>query len=104
MRHFSGHKIPNKTSRGCGQRATYIQPVFDRRVQHGEVCEEDSQVGHCALGAGLYKKTDQKKNIERTIKVSYVPQSFFYSHDGKEPHTEPDFRAAACGYFSNEDL
>lgn len=42
-------------------RATYIQPVFDCRVQHGEVCEEDSQVRHRALGAGLYKKKRKKK-------------------------------------------
>lgn len=37
-------------------KSTYIQPVFDCRVQHGEVCEEDTQVGHGALGVGLCEK------------------------------------------------
>lgn len=30
---------------------THIQPVFDGRVQHGEVCEEDAEVWHGAPGA-----------------------------------------------------
>lgn len=37
-------------------KSTYIQPVFDCRVQHGEVCEEDTQVGHGALHVGLCEK------------------------------------------------
>ena len=40
---------------------TYIQPVFDGSVQHGEVCEEDSQIGHGALSAGLCVRG--KKNV-----------------------------------------
>lgn len=34
-------------------RLSYIQPVFDRCVQHGKVCKEDAQVGHSASGTGL---------------------------------------------------
>lgn len=49
-------------------RVTYIQPVFDCRVQHGQVCEEDTQVGHSALGTGLCRK---KKN-PTTIKVRFM--------------------------------
>lgn len=41
-------------------RVTYIQPVFDRRVQHGEVGEEDTQVGHGALGVGLCNRKKKK--------------------------------------------
>lgn len=44
-------------------RGTHIQPVFDRRVQHGEVCEEDAQVGHSALGVGLCEKKREKKRV-----------------------------------------
>lgn len=35
---------------------THLQSVFDGRVQHGEVCEEDPQVGYCALGTGLCER------------------------------------------------
>lgn len=53
-------------------RVTYIQPVFDRRVQHGEVGEEDTQVGHGALGVGLC-------NRKKIKIVSSVPPRGFYS-------------------------
>lgn len=44
---------------------TYIKPVFDCRVQHGEVCEEDPQVGHRALGAGLYGRKENTHNLQK---------------------------------------
>lgn len=61
-------------------RVTYIQPVFDRRVQHGEVCEEDTQVGHGALGIGLCKKKRKK--------VFHLFPRGYYSHGEKSPHRE----------------
>lgn len=61
-------------------RVTYIQPVFDRRVQHGEVCEEDTQVGHGALGIGLCKKQKEK--------VFHLFPRGYYSHGEKSPHRE----------------
>lgn len=59
---------------GAGGGSTYIQPVFDCRVQHGEVCEEDPQVGHRALGAGLH---DEKGNTQNLQNKGQSPQRFF---------------------------
>lgn len=75
-------------------RYTHIQLVFDRCVQHSEVCEEDAEVGHGALGVGLCKKKQKKACF-------ISPPGDFYSHC-KRAHTARDFREAACSYFSND--
>lgn len=61
---------------------TYIQPVFDRRVQHGEVCEEDTQVGHSALGVGLCKRRRKKK------RKCFIRPPEVSIHIVKSPHSE----------------
>lgn len=44
----------------CRQKRTHIQAVFDGRVQHGEVGQEDSQVWHGALSVGLRHQEEKK--------------------------------------------
>lgn len=57
---------------------TYIQPVFDCCVQHGEVCEEDTQVGHSALSIRLCKIKKICCYIHRGL----------YPHQSKRTHTQ----------------
>lgn len=66
-----------------GGESTYIQPVFDCRVQHGEVCEEDPQVGHRALGAGLYGEKENTQNLQKRVKVPSGFSFFYCSQNGK---------------------
>lgn len=79
-----------------GGATTHIQPVFDCRVQHGEVCEEDPQVGHRALGARLCGKKDNTHNLQKRVKV---PRDFFFLfmvHKMEKATKKADFRATAC--------